>query len=342
MTNAALLLTDPSFHLRLRVLTQIFHKPREDNEVRELQLLCKEDYLSRDIITAQLKNGSWKGTTVRNVGEADGTGVTARVVKRLGFLGFPPDHPSIKKAIAYIFTRQNKSGSWSPGKTKTGDEISAEATIIYTALILQGIALAGHGETREAQIAYDWLIGFRLPDGAWPAGMVEGNYRGVAGYRRLPHSKLGCRSTTTAITAALAYHPILRKSEMAGGALDLILAAELKEAGSVGFEAARTLGFEQPRGLLTHYVNYDCAFILDLCTRIGIGKTDERVADIINFLLAQQGPYGLWEYAPNPAATRWVTFDILCSLAGIDSKTTWSSMIPRSKFQKYPKKQKRY
>lgn len=342
MITAALLLTDPSPHLRLRVLTELFKKPWDDDEVREVQLLCETDDMSRNILTSQLEDGSWKPDSIQGTGEVNNIITTSRVIKRLAFLGFPPDHPAILKGIASLFAGQNKSGSWSPGKKGGSNDNSAEAAPLYSALILQAIALAGHGETREAQKAYKWLCGFRLPEGTWPAGIVKGNYRGIAGYRRLSHSKFGCRSTTTAMAAVLAYHPVLRKSEMARQALDMILGTELKESGSIGVETARTLGFEQSRGLLTYYVLYDSSFILDLCARTGIGKADERVAEIISFLLTHQGPYGLWEYEPNPRAARWITFEILRTLAAIDNETSWVSMTPRSGFQKYPQKQKRF
>lgn len=342
MLSTALLLADPSPCLRLLVLTELLKKQAGHSEVQELRGLCEKDYLVRDILTFQDRDGAWKGDTIRGTAGSGKVFTTSLVLKRLGYLGFPGDHPAVKKGISFLFSHQLKSGAWSQAGNGGNADAQAEATLVYTALILQGIALSGYGETKEAAKTYAWLSSFRLPDGAWPAGIVKDNYRGIAGYRRLAHSRFGCRSTTTAMAAALAYHPALRNSDQAKRALDLVLATELKETGSIGYEVARMIGAEQTRGLLTHYVRYDCAFILDLCCRTGMGTDDERVGDIIGFLLSQQGPYGLWEYKPNPGASRWITFDILKSLSLIDTQTDWLSFEPRTPFQRYPGKQKRF
>ncbi|MBN2532789.1 MAG: terpene cyclase/mutase family protein [Spirochaetales bacterium] len=342
MLNTALLLTDPSPCLRLLVLTYLLNKASNSGEVKELRELREQDYLVRDIRALQEKNGAWSRDAIRGTAGSGRVQTTAFVLKRLGYIGFPPDYPVIEKAASFVFSCQQKTGAWSPAKDGEDENAGAEATLIYTALILQGLALSGYGETEQAKKAYTWLSSFRLPDGAWPAGMVKGNYRGIAGYRRLAHSRFGCRSTTTAVAAAFAYHPVLSRTSEAKRALDMILSTELREAGATGYEVARLTGAEQVKGLLTHYARYDCAFILDLCRRTGIDTDDERVSDIIRFLLEQQGPYGLWEYNPNPGASRWITFDILRSLSYIDAKTDWLSLEPRTPFRKYPSKQKRF
>ena len=102
------------------------------------------------------------------------------------------------------------------------------------------------------------------------------------------------------------------------------------------------LGAEPARGFLTFYARFDLAAILDLCWRIGASRSDERVADLVAFVSGLQGPYGLWEYAARPQTSRWVTFDLLRSLARLDESNEWLSLEPRTPFQTYPKKQKRY
>ena len=354
MVSTALLLTDPSPHLRLLVHKNLLHTPVQNSEIIELEKLCTEDPLINEIISPEniihtqgplspyTKGGGNKTAGTRETGGFSSVWKAAHILKGLVYLGYPHDHPVVQKGAAFILDRQNPSGSWSPGKHKTSDDAGAELQLMFSAVILQGLALAGYGETPRALKGYSWLAGFRLTDGAWPAGMVEGNYRGIAGYRRLPHSRFGCRSTTTAVTAALAYHPQLRHKEEAHKALDHLLAVELKESSSTGFELARVLGFEEIRGMLTYYVRYDTAFILDLCIRTGIGTDDKRVADIIEFLLTLRGPWGLWEYGPHPQASRWITYDILRLLSGIDEETKWFSLKPEGKFRKYPGKNKRF
>lgn len=68
----------------------------------------------------------------------------------------------------------------------------------------------------------------------------------------------------------------------------------------------------------------------------------ERVAKMVAFVRSQQGPYGLWEYAVRPQVSRWVTFDILRTLSHLDEKGDWLSQEPRTPFQPYPRKQKRF
>jgi len=82
--------------------------------------------------------------------------------------------------------------------------------------------------------------------------------------------------------------------------------------------------------------------MLDLSWRIGASASDERVAELVKFVEELQGPYGLWEYPSNPEASRWITFDLLRSLTRLDRETDWISMQPRTPFQAYPKKIKRY
>jgi len=339
---SALLLADPSPFLRTLVLTELMSRPSDDREVMELRTLCKKDPFTNELIALQSGDGSWKGDAVPGTGGTNSVWVTAVMLKRLCYMGFAPEHPVIKKGIEYLFSQQNECGAWYGHDETRDNAAAAEAAPVFTALILQAIVFCGYGNAPGAMKSFEWLGKFRLPEGAWSAGMVEGNYRGIAGYRRLAHSKFGCRSTTTAMAAALAYHPDLCKSEEAHGALDLILSTELKEESSIGFETARTTGAEPSKGLLTYYARYDPAFILDLCRRVGAGSNDDRVRDIISFLQKHRGPYGLWKYERNPQAARWITFDILRSLSHIDEHTDWLSMKPRIVFRKYPKKNKRY
>lgn len=114
---------------------------------------------------------------------------------------------------------------------------------------------------------------------------------------------------------------------------------------AVGFETARLLGFEESRGALTFHAVFDPALILDLCGRVGATTaSDERVAELARFLRGLAGPAGLWEYAANPAASRWVSFDIACALAAAETAESaeWEGGEPRTPFAAYPRRKKRY
>jgi hypothetical protein len=268
---------------------------------------------------------------------------TAQGLMRLGYLGYGTEHPAVKQAVDYIFSQQNEDGSW-PLPDDDQDESREGYTMmpLQTALPLRSLAMAGCAQDVRAEKAYAWLLAQRLEDGAWPVGIASGNYGYIAGYRRLAHSRWGCRSHTTGALSCLALHPTLRHSAEARRALDLLLGRETREAYAVGFEVTRLIGAEETRGFTTYFARFDLAQILDLCWRIGAAAEDERVADLVKFVREQQGSYGLWEYTHQPQASRWVTFDLLRSLSRLDQKTDWLSLEPRTPFKPYLKKERRF
>jgi hypothetical protein len=140
----------------------------------------------------------------------------------------------------------------------------------------------------------------------------------------------------------MSLHPERRKSPVSHRALDLLLARETREKHNIGFEVARIVGLEPTSGFMTFFARFDLALILDLCWRMEADLGDERVAAAVDFVQGLQGVYGLWEYARNPGATRWVTFDILRSLSRLNGDTGWLSLEPRTPFRAYPRRPKRF
>ncbi len=122
----------------------------------------------------------------------------------------------------------------------------------------------------------------------------------------------------------------------------MLLGRETREKHTLGFEVARKIGAESARGFLTYYARFDSAQILDLCWRVGATWEDERVEDLVKFILAEQGSHGIWEYTSRPQASRWVTFDILRSLSRIDDEGDWYSLEPWTPFKAYLKREKRF
>jgi hypothetical protein len=214
---------------------------------------------------------------------------------------------------------------------------------LQTALPLRALALCGYAEDPRAERAYDWLLAQRLADGAWPTGIAMDTLRYVGGYRRLAHSRWGCRSNTTGALACLALHPTRSLGREARQALDLVLWRETRERHTLGFEVARLVGAEPARGFLTFFARFDLAQVLDLCARLGASAEDPRIAGVAEFILAQQGSYGLWEYRARPQASRWITFDLLRSLSRLgEAGVGWQGLEPRTPFRPYPKRPKRY
>jgi hypothetical protein len=336
MRLVPLLLADPSPCLRLLVLQELLHRPRHDPEVMELNELMITDSLIQELLEKQNVDGSWEGKDFITSAYTDKINTTSMVLTKLGFLGIHSDHPSIKKGIEYLFSCQRPDGSWPipQGRMKSVDG-GYSMIPLQTAFPLKGIASCGYSSDKRADSAYDWLFEQQLEDGAWPAGIKAGTRGFIAGYRKLPHSKWGCRSNTTAVLSVLALHPKHRIGKPAKRALDLLLSRETKERHTLGFEVARMIGVEPFQGYFTHYAKFDVAFLLNLCWRIEASKDDERISDIIEFICDNQGEYGLWEYIPHPQATRWITFDLLRSLSRIDNSNDWLSIEPRTPFKAY-------
>jgi len=126
-----------------------------------------------------------------------------------------------------------------------------------------------HGQKQ----AYDWLLAQRLEDGAWLTGIASEDYGYVAGYRRLAHSRRGCRSNTSALNC-LVHHPERRSDPEDRRALDLLLGRKTWEKHTLGFEVARLIGVEPARGFFTYYTWFDLALVLDLCWRVGTSRGD--------------------------------------------------------------------
>jgi hypothetical protein len=345
LTWTALLLADPSPCLRSLVLRELLHRSDNDPEVQELEGLREADPIVLRVLSLQSSDGSWGAAGIGGNGSSDRIQATSQALTKLGYLGFGSDHPSVRHGAAYLFSKQQKEGGWPrPMKyEREGREQEGYTMIpLQTAFPLRGLAMCGYATDPRAERAYDWLLKQRLEDGAWPTGKAGEVYGFVAGYRRLAHSRWGCRSNTTASLLCLSLHPTRRFSQESRRALDLLLGRETHEKQNIGFEVARIIGAEPESGYITYFAKFDLALILDLCSRIGADRSDERISELVDFMIDVRGSYGLWEYTPHPEASRWVTFDLLRSLSRLDDSMGWLSLEPRMPFRAYLKKQKRF
>jgi hypothetical protein len=345
VTWIPLLLADPSPSLRRLVLRELLGNPDDDPEVRELDDLRLSDPLVAPVLDAQEPDGSWRRGDLAWRGGA--LRMTLLALMRLGYLGFGPDFPAVQRGAEYLFAQQREDGAWPLAgdrqEDRDSDEFEGYTMIpLQTSLPLRALAMCGYVTDPRAERAYEWLLAQRLDDGAWPTGIAAGGVFGrVAGYRKLAHSRWGCRSNTTGALLCLAHHPERRSGAEAHRALDLLLGRETKESRPLGFEVARLTGAEQTRGFTTFYARFDLAMVLDLCWRVGATRDDARVADVVTFVQSLQGEYGLWDYA-RPQVSRWLTFDLLRSLSRLDATGDWLSAEPRTPFQTYPKQERRY
>lgn len=338
-----LLLADASPCLRILVLRELLNR-EDDHEIKELEAIREKDSLVSGILKLQAADGSWGQEAVTGNAPGGAIQVTAQVLSRLGYLGFGVEHPAVQRGAGYLFDRQQEDGSWPLPRYALDGETRGVYDMIplQTALPLRGLAYCGYAEDSRAEKAYEWLSAQKLEDGSWPSGTSHGNYGFVAGYRKLPHSRWGCRSNTTAVLTCLSLHPQRRNSVEAKQALDLLLGRETRERHNLGFEVARIIGAEASTGFFTFFARFDLVHVLDLCWRVGASVGDGRVEDLVEYIKGIQGPYGLWEYLPKPQAGRWVTFDILRSLSRLTRDTDWVTMEPRTPFSTYPRQKKRY
>lgn len=327
MTDALLLLADPSACLRWLVLRDLYQRPADDPELAELAELRPHDLQVIELLRLQEADGSWRAGALTAPGWSAGRVMaTAFALARLGYWGFDRAHPAVSRGAEYLFSRQEADGSWplaeeaalTDGNRELPPEERYAMIPLQTAFPLRGLAACGYATDRRAERAYEWLLAQRLDDGAWPTGIAAGVYGGVAGYRKLGGSRWGCRSNTTGALLCLALHPERRTSEPSRRALDLLLGRESRELAGLGLEVARLVGAEPAHGLFTYFARFDLALLLDLCGRVGISKDEPRVADLLAFIRRLQGTYGLWEPAEWPQAARWVTLDLVRSLRRFD------------------------
>ena len=344
MTWAPLLLSDPSPCLRSLVLGELLHRPEDAPERQELDAIRLNDPILVDLLQKQNPDGSWSRIGINDNAPGGALQTTSQALSRLGYLGLGPDHAAVQRGAEFTFSLQNADGSWPQAKDfkEKGEDWSYDSMPLQTAFPLRGLVSCGYAQDARSDKAYEWLLAQRLDDGAWPTGIASGNYGYVAGYRKLAHSRWGCRSNTTGALICLAQHPERRTGSVAQRALDHLLGRETREKQNIGFEVARLIGFEPARGWTTYFARFDLALMFDLCWRVGASLDDSRVQELADYILGLQGPYGLWGYELRPQASRWVTFDLLRSLSRLDESGDWLSLEPRTPFQAYKRLDKRF
>jgi len=85
--------------------------------------------------------------------------VTARAMECLGQMGWPPTHPVIERAKAYLHREQEKDGSWF-GRWGVN-------YIYGTSGVLRALEAVGLGSLPEGRRATDWLRSVQNPDGGF-------------------------------------------------------------------------------------------------------------------------------------------------------------------------------
>jgi hypothetical protein len=338
MSWTSLLLSDPSPNLRYLVLRHLLDEPEEASELEDIRF---DDPLVKGLLESQNTDGSWGQESIAGNAPQGIVQTTAQALTRLGYLEL--DHPAIERGVEYIYSQQLEDGAWPLGNYKEDSDNNEgyDVMSLQTSLPLRGLAEVGYAMDKRSEHAYEWLMRHRLPDGAWPTGVAGGVYGYVAGYRRLPHSRWGCRSNTTAAVTCLSLHPVRRKNEDARKAMDHILGRETRERYNLGYDTARTIGAEPSTGFITYYAHFDVSYILKLLTRLEASTSDQRVKNLVDDIMMQRGDYSLWEYV-KPHVSRWITYDVLKTLKEVLPESNWLGLEPRTPFQPYTTKKKRF
>ena len=118
MTWVPLLLKDPSPCLRYLVLKELLNRSEEDPEVKELSELREEDPLVNELNKLQRPSGAWNSLGNNYIVVGDNLYITSLALQRLGYLGFDSNYPPIRRASEYIFSKQQKDGSWPLSRKK--------------------------------------------------------------------------------------------------------------------------------------------------------------------------------------------------------------------------------
>ena len=285
------------------------------------------------------------------------------VLCRLAYLGY--DGPELAEGVEAVFAHQQPDGSWQPPpgeppapKTKRrrgappSDAFAAEPYTVLTMrtlVPLRGVAAAGFATDPRAERAYEWLLDQRLDDGSWTGSHRESygyDFRsgntgaGDPDYRKLVRG-MGCRSTTTGAVACFALHPERRRSDAARIGVDHLLARETQDEATLGWEVSRLVGLQRATGGFTFYVTHDPAFMLELASRCGVSHEDRRVRDLIAYLESLRSPYGIWQHQAHPQLSRWLTFDLECSLRRL-TEGDWIGNEEPATFTPYQRGRRRY
>jgi hypothetical protein len=317
-----LLLGDPSPSLQWRAAVELLGIAADDADVEASRAEIRDSAAVRSLLVhleAVLQRPSAAGY----------------LLCQLAYLGY--QGPELPAAVEAIFAHQQPDGSWTvrPDEgARPSRKVQPSARLdgprfvtMQTVVPLRGIAAAGFATDPRAERGYEWLLRERLADGSWPAG-PKADLGGPGRpsppekeYRRLARGA-GCRSATTGAAACLALHPERRRSEVADIAVGHLLAHETRDRSAVGWEISRLVGLEPAMGQITFYATYDPAFLLDLASRCGVATDDRRLGDLVTWLESLRGPYGLWEHGAHPQLSRWLTFDLTCSLRRLTGGAT--------------------
>ncbi len=150
--------------------------PSADVTAHVVELLAREggyeDAVRRGVeylLAEQEEDGSWFGRW--GVNHVYGVGA---VLPALEAVGFPPDHPALRRAVAWLEAHQNEDGgfgedcrSYDRGEAGLAWRGRGESTPSQTAWALLGLVAAGEAGSECASRAVAWLCRTQKRNGGW-------------------------------------------------------------------------------------------------------------------------------------------------------------------------------
>jgi squalene-hopene/tetraprenyl-beta-curcumene cyclase len=151
---------------------KVTDEPSADVTAHALEVLGREDYPHETarglawLLAEQEQDGSWFGRW--GVNHLYGTGAA---LPALEACGVPPDHPSMRRAVAWLDSVQQEHGGFGEDIRSYADPAwrgrAAFAAPSQTAWALLGYVAAGNAEIGNARRAADYLCSVQRADGDW-------------------------------------------------------------------------------------------------------------------------------------------------------------------------------
>jgi squalene-hopene/tetraprenyl-beta-curcumene cyclase len=141
--------------------------------------------------------------------------ITARVIELLGTLGYTADHPSVRRALGYLWSTQEPEGCW---YGRWG------VNYVYgTWQVLQGLSALGYPMDRPAiKKAVAWLESTQQPSGAWGETCQSYDDPALKGTGE-PTASQTAWATLGLISAGRAFSPAVRRG------IDFLIRAQLPD-----------------------------------------------------------------------------------------------------------------